>query len=439
MKRILVENGCYDLRNMGDVAMLQVAVSRLRNLWPDALIEVITNSPALLAKYCPEAQPIAGCGRDTWFEDRDLIRGLLHSISLKGKRRPTKLWRQIRRRLPRLAFSLMQINAKLRKTNGDATNNFFKTICNADMVVVSGGGDINDQFKKYAMTLLDVLELAARRGKVTVMLGQGVGPIHNPKLMARAKSVLPLVDIITIRENRSSPYILEFLGVKREQFVVTGDDAIEPAYRMRSQNGCGGIGVNLRITPYTQASSHHIKMIRAILYNAAKKYEAKLVALPISFQEKESDIEAIDQILANCENKYDPVEELDNPAKLVEQAGRCRVVVTGSYHSAVFALSQGIPVIGLVKSPYYIDKFLGLSEQFGCGCEMILLDDENLADKLTESITAAWDSAGELKPKLLEAARRQIACGQLAYDQIYKLAESKTAERSAKKKRIWAM
>jgi len=439
MKRILVENGCYDLRNMGDVAMLQVAVSRLRKLWPDALIEVITDSPVLLAKYCPRVQPTASCGRESWFEDRDLIGVVFGLISLKSRRRSTKIWRQIRRCSPRLAYCLTQLNAKLRETNGDTANNFFKKICEADMVVVSGGGDINDRFERYAMTLLDVLEMAYRRGKVTVMLSQGIGPIHSPMLMARAKAVLPLVDIITIRENRSSPYILEFLGVKPEQIVVTGDDAVEPAYRMRSQNGCGGIGINLRVTPYTQISGQHIKTIQTALFNAAKKYEVELIGLPISFQEKASDVKTIGKILANCEDRYDTLEELDSPIRLVEQAGRCRVVVTGSYHSAVFALSQGIPVIGLVKSPYYIDKFLGLSEQFGCGCEVILLDDENLADKLTESITTAWDGAGELKPKLLDAARRQIASGQLAYDQIYKLAESKTAEKSAKKKRIWAM
>ena len=74
--RILVENGCYDLCNMGDVAMLQVAVQRLSNLWPDASIEVVTAEPGLLAQYCPNAHPITARGRNLWLKDRNLPGGV---------------------------------------------------------------------------------------------------------------------------------------------------------------------------------------------------------------------------------------------------------------------------------------------------------------------------------------------------------------------------
>ena len=48
-------------------------------------------------------------------------------------------------------------------------------------------------------------------------------------------------------------------------------------------------------------------------------------------------------------------------ALVIERVGECRVVVTGSYHGAVFALAQGIPVVALVKSPYYVNKMAGLA------------------------------------------------------------------------------
>ena len=57
--RIIVATACNtgaaEYQNMGDVAMLQVAVARLLDLWPDACIEVLTDSPANLARYCPGA------------------------------------------------------------------------------------------------------------------------------------------------------------------------------------------------------------------------------------------------------------------------------------------------------------------------------------------------------------------------------------------------
>ena len=101
---------------------------------------------------------------------------------------------------------------------------------------------------------------------------------------------------------------------------------------------------------------------------------------------------------------------------------RCRVVVTGSYHPAVFALSQGIPVVCLVKSDYYACKFLGLKDQFGAGCEILsLLENEQLQDRLTAVMTIAWRSADDVTPSLLDAARRQVGLGHEYYRRVYEL------------------
>ena len=48
--RILVEPCAHHHLNLGDVAMLQVAVDRLRARWPDAWIGVITDAPDRLAE-----------------------------------------------------------------------------------------------------------------------------------------------------------------------------------------------------------------------------------------------------------------------------------------------------------------------------------------------------------------------------------------------------
>ena len=51
--RILIDHSGYDLLNIGDVAMLQSCVIRLRHLWPGAEIMVISHAPERLASYCP--------------------------------------------------------------------------------------------------------------------------------------------------------------------------------------------------------------------------------------------------------------------------------------------------------------------------------------------------------------------------------------------------
>src|SRR5258708_3812766 len=51
--RIVVENSAYALQNFGDIAMLQVAVRRFQQMWPDAQIDVLTFSEERLQRFCP--------------------------------------------------------------------------------------------------------------------------------------------------------------------------------------------------------------------------------------------------------------------------------------------------------------------------------------------------------------------------------------------------
>jgi polysaccharide pyruvyl transferase WcaK-like protein len=422
---ILIENGCYDLLNFGDIAMLQVTVARLNSLRPGSSIAVITDTPDRLAKYVPNASPIAANGRQIWFKDRKLIGGFDRVLPDILVRLFSKLWRQIRHRWPRLARGLIEFNARHRPADVDQMNTFLETLLQADMLVVSGGGNINDEFMAYAMTLLDVLEMSTQYGVPTVMFGQGIGPVDNPKLRARAKAVLPLVDFIAVRENLTSPSILKSLGVKEEQIIVTGDDAVELAYNCRSAKLGKNIGANLRVSAYSNVNNGHVELIRKALVAAALEYNVKLIGLPISLYNDSSDVEVLGRLLKGYSDGSDSGQTLDSPREVIEKINSCRIVVTGSYHSAVFALSQGTPVVALSNSAYYKHKFLGLSEQFGRGCKVLFLDDGNLAQKLAARIDATWRSAEQLRPQLLASAQAQIVQSNSAYQRAYELVEQR--------------
>jgi polysaccharide pyruvyl transferase WcaK-like protein len=302
---------------------------------------------------------------------------------------------------------------------------YLSALCGADLVVVSGGGDINDTFYNFAMSLLEVMTTTARRQTMVALFGQGFGPIRDPKLLARAKAVLPLVDVICCRESRAGVPLLYSLGVSPSRVMTTGDDAIELAYEARAEEPGNGIGVNLRVSDYSGIDLSVLKKIRPVLHDAAKKYGASLVPVPIARQDRESDARSIRQILAGHDDASDGGQNLDSPLEVIIQVGRCRVVVTGSYHAGVFALAQGIPMVGLAKSAYYVDKFVGLADKFGIGCQVVFLDDERLCSKVAAAIDVAWRSAEQIKSPLLEAARRQIQLGYDAYRHFYELVMAK--------------
>jgi polysaccharide pyruvyl transferase WcaK-like protein len=109
---------------------------------------------------------------------------------------------------------------------------------------------------------------------------------------------------------------------------------------------------------------------------------------------------------------------IDRPEAVIRQIQRCRLVVTGSYHAGVFALASGIPTVGLAKSAYYVDKFLGLSSLFGEGCQTVLLNDQDFQTKLESSITDLWARAERVRPYLLAEAESQIRLGHKAYERL---------------------
>jgi colanic acid/amylovoran biosynthesis protein len=103
---------------------------------------------------------------------------------------------------------------------------------------------------------------------------------------------------------------------------------------------------------------------------------------------------------------------------MIQEMGRCRVVITTSYHGGVFALAQGIPVVAWLKSKYFAAKLFGLANQFGVGCEVVTLDEGDVETRLKAAILSAWNSAEQNRPRLLDAASSQLSASKTAYETL---------------------
>lgn len=56
--RILLDQAVHDHRNKGNNALLEVALNRLRNFWPEASFEIISISPHFCRVYIPGTHPV---------------------------------------------------------------------------------------------------------------------------------------------------------------------------------------------------------------------------------------------------------------------------------------------------------------------------------------------------------------------------------------------
>jgi polysaccharide pyruvyl transferase WcaK-like protein len=404
--RILVFPG-GPFANLGDVAMLQTALTRLKCLWPAARLEVLTNEPLQLAEYFPGCAPVPLRGAKRWLRVRTLPKFLFPDISARA-----------RGAFPLTPGNFLRLGGWLYPPDLSRAREFADALFGADLLVLTGCGLINDEFAFAAMRVLDIFDGAIRGRVPTVMLGQGFGPMQNPALARRAREVLPRVGLLLLRERLAGPGLLKQLGVPEEKIIVTGDDAVEMSFHERQPAPGHAIGVNLRLEKYSGLDDKTLETVRSVVVKKKKPWQSKTMGIPILMNGPNSDTQTIERLLE------DPTTEIKYPrgpaalAEVIRRVGQCRVVVTGSYHAGVFALAQGIPAVTIARTKYYRSKFDGLADQFRAGCWVLAADDNCFAEKLDAAMDQAWNEAGVLRPRLLQAADAQVRAAREAYDRL---------------------
>ncbi len=412
--------GAAEYQNMGDIAMLQVAVARLLSMWPHACIEVLTDSASNLARYCPRARPLPRAGCECWVDDRVLLGRYHQFLSQWPSARLRGLKTNLRLRWPAALELLIHLRLSFRDRDGRRKQFkvFMEALKNSDLLVVCGSGGFADSCQQWNLSILATMEAAIQRHIPVVMFGQGMGPLTDPIVLSKARDVLPQVTLITLRGTRGGLPLLESIGVSPAGVLTTGDEAVELAHAARVNQPGRAVGINLRVASYAHVKKNTVAKVGSVLQEFARRHDAPLLPIPVAFHEQAYDHKAIRGLLAGFDDNSDGGLSLDTPQALLEQTARCKIVVTGAYHAAVFALAQGIPVVCLSNSPYYLAKFQGLEDLFGPGCEILNLGEPDFANALAVAIEHAWNSAAAVRSPLLQAAVRQIEASRGAYQRV---------------------
>lgn len=420
--RILIENSGYEMRNFGDIAMLQVAIFRLKEEFPDAELHVFTTQPGRLKMFCPDVIPVPSAitinGRALWCEAWNIFGGLHRFIPAQFHTDLRLLEQFLRNKYSRLMSAWIHKRFAKRHISTDDMDRFLSLIASSDIVVATGGGYLTDTFGGHATFVLSLLALAQAQNIPTYMFGQGLGPIKSAWLQGLSKQTLPHLSFLGLREGRSNLPFLSKLGINNNnrKISVTGDDAIELAHKNKPENLGNGIGINIRVASYSEVGEQLLGEVRKVLHRTCEKYSAAMIPIPISRHEGDSDIATMAKIADAFDDKY--LDALDTPQKIIENAGECRIVVTGSYHAGVFALSQGVSVIGLAKSEYYQTKFNGLADQFKLGVYVVDMTKEDFPQELNRCMEEAWVAAPKNRIPLLKQSQRQIDLSKKAYREL---------------------
>lgn len=293
--RILIENGVYQLQNMGDIAMLQTAVERLRTMLPEAECAVVTARPDLLEKLIPGATAVfAPIGRYSWVESRNLF-GPLHRLMPTDRMRERigAVESSVRMSAGRAGVKWISHRLRARGRDDGPLQEFISFLDGFDAVMTSGGGYLTAEFEDASRGILATLGAAAALRKKIALMGQGLGPFAQNEFLHNVSAVMGKASLIGLRERLIGPVLLDQMGVPRTRVAVTGDDAVGLAYERRTSQSGPGIGINFRLARYAAVSESLARECLAAIEKFAAHVAAPLVAVPISFNDQESDLESL--------------------------------------------------------------------------------------------------------------------------------------------------
>ncbi len=388
---IYIETGNHWLSNHGDAAMYMIMAERIHRLMPEAQLSVLTSDPARLHQLTPYVNPIVTSYASHWNPLKQIVdRFLTHD-----KLVPLRTW----------------LRHQAKQKSGDFQRVAAQASAEADHLMYSGTSVMCDIFADEALRRLNAIQNAKQAGKAVSLMSQAFGPIDSPKLIEKSREVLPSVDFIGIRETVYSKPLLHEWGLDNpKQVHFTSDDGLELAYIHKAETLGPKLGMNVRFGPYSSLSNQDKTTVRVIRETLAKFQLAKQIIFPISEDDMAATSAVIDQPLPDYHADY------AIPLDVIQAIGECRVVFTGSYHGAVFALAQGISAVCLINSAYYWYKFSGLCDQFPAGCDLVdLRQGDVTVAGLTQILNQAWDRAPDIRPALLNAAANLVTQGQQAY------------------------
>ena len=421
--RILIDPGQYDLArpNLGCLAVLQGAVRRIQMVEPSAQVLILTETPDDLLRHLPGCRPVLVDLDWPWYSDRWLLGGLHRYLP-----RSTVGWsHRLRSALcdwsPELLGTLMTQRLRVARNNPSAFRHMLETIQSADIILVTGLGGL----RNIETNVLQTLEIASALDKPTAMLGLGLDGQQSPWLWHRVQRVLPKIGLIALRENRTGPALLAKAGVSQQRVRITGDDAVELAFaESRSETGIE-VGVNVRVMASAGVTEESVRSIAPVLHDFARQFGVRLLPLPSANHIRTGDSASIRLLLAGWDDRSDGGIHLETPLEVIRETSRCRLVVTGAYHVAVYALAQGIPAVCLHHSDYFENKMRGLSEMFPGGAQLVSLHEDNLLSRLQGALHWAWHFQG--RDRLLRSAESQVQAGRAACREALSQARKKLA------------
>jgi polysaccharide pyruvyl transferase WcaK-like protein len=261
-------------------------------------------------------------------------------------------------------------------------------------VIVIGGGPLKESGQMLEWS--ERVTIAKSLGKKIMVYGCGIGPLHSAPVREHVAQILRLADRITLRDAIAVTNATE-LGIPADRITLAADPAIglvTSSVTFADRNAKPlTIGVSLRrLSKHYAPTGSAIEATRqeSAFHDAAKRTvrrilqmnDAQVVLVPMALRRKDDDRVVLRQM--QTELGHDPrislIERYASPAALLEHFKGFDFFVAMRFHSAVFAMLTGVPLVAIDYDSRG-GKTTGLMEAMGLS-EFVL----NIADATPERL-----------------------------------------------------
>ena len=385
-------------QNAGDLAILQQSLVCLHAAYPGAAITVAIND-ANRQGLPPDASYVDSLTR--W-----LVR-----LSPAGE------WRWCKPLAPLYGGWLLLVALLYRFAGwrwlprSASRGRLMRAYYDADLVAVIGGGHL---YARHAFNIAFLwlwlgLALALTMGKPLVLLPQSFGPLPGRLQRGLLRWLLDHSAFVAAREYRSLSFLAE-IGL-RHRALVLPDLAFAmppvinsaPAAVERALNDAGRPLIGLTLmdwggqNPGFRNQHGYECAILALIDHLQRRFDAAIVLFAQCYGPvpAHDDRRIACRIAAACSRAVTVIDAALAPAELQAAYSRLDLLVATRMHSAIFALSAGVPALAIG----YLHKSAGIMEMLGL--ERHVLDIDTIdAQRLCEAADRLWDERAAVCERL---------------------------------------
>ena len=301
--------------------------------------------------------------------------------------------------------------------------NFFRVrryMKRARLIVYGGGSHMQDNTSTRSLVYYTfIIHMAKSLGMRIMLYGNGIGPLTKSRNFEKARRALDICDYISLRDPESLDYIKK-IGVKNPNVALS----IDPVFSLEAETSLPldeiaelrnfndkSFAISLR--PWQHNELNFVEKITNVINYTAEKYELTPILIPLQLM----DVSILKEVASGLKCKYILLTKVHHYELVMAIIAKSEFALCMRLHALIYAVSVGLPIIGLVYDPKVANFISYINEDTRADTSNLeVFAVKNMIDKIMQDPIAAKEKiiSERERMKKLSGQDAKVAVGLLS-------------------------